>query len=274
MSFQDMVGTSGRGGSSGQVYGGGSFRNQQINNQQYDTSASALGNAKMMGASTSYALSSISEAIVQYQKNLGILSKIAESIGSKADNHTIQTQYRTQVDVIEQLGSKIEHQMSSQEDQMKRMQREEAARCRSTHVKLNRDFRQVQSTYRNLTNAVRRKQELVMAQRQDEETKARYSREGPKNSGQLQLQVQVQEEALNQQIMRERESEIKNINKSMHQVNEIFKDLAHLVDTQQTDIDKIEGQMENAHASAKSGLTQVEKANNHTSVIPQQCAIS
>jgi t-SNARE complex subunit (syntaxin) len=61
--------------------------------------------------------------------------------------------------------------------------------------------------------------------------------------------------------MREREEEIRSINRGMHQVNEIYKDLAHIVGSQQDDIDRIETQMEDAHANAESGLRQVEKAN-------------
>eukprot|EP00980_Cylindrotheca_fusiformis_P010990 scaffold2526_cov131-Cylindrotheca_fusiformis.AAC.6 len=66
---------------------------------------------------------------------------------------------------------------------------------------------------------------------------------------------------LHEEIMREREQEIRNINKGMHTVNEIYKDLAHIVGGQQEQIDQIEGQMEDARSNAESGLSQVQKAN-------------
>jgi syntaxin 7 len=66
---------------------------------------------------------------------------------------------------------------------------------------------------------------------------------------------------LAEEIMREREEEIRNINRGMHQVNEIYKDLAHIVGSQQGNIDTIESQMEDSRANAESGLRQVEKAN-------------
>lgn len=66
---------------------------------------------------------------------------------------------------------------------------------------------------------------------------------------------------LHEEIMREREQEIRNINKGMHTVNEIYKDLAHIVGGQQEQIDQIEGQMEDARNNAESGLSQVQKAN-------------
>jgi t-SNARE complex subunit (syntaxin) len=44
------------------------------------------------------------------------------------------------------------------------------------------------------------------------------------------------------------------------QVNEIFRDLAQIVNKQQEDIDTIEQNVEQSHKAAKSGLDQVEKA--------------
>ena len=71
--------------------------------------------------------------------------------------------------------------------------------------------------------------------------------------------------------MREREEEIKNIHKGMHQVNEIYKDLAHLVDNQQEGIDQIETQMENTKENTATGLKHIEKANESSQ---SQCTIS
>ena len=68
---------------------------------------------------------------------------------------------------------------------------------------------------------------------------------------------------LHEEIMREREQEIRNINKGMHTVNEIYKDLAHIVGSQQEQIDQIETQMEDARGNAESGLQQVQKANDN-----------
>ncbi len=62
--------------------------------------------------------------------------------------------------------------------------------------------------------------------------------------------------------MREREEEIRNINKGMHTVNEIYKDLAHIVGSQQEQIDQIENQMEDARNNAEAGLVQVQKGND------------
>jgi len=72
--------------------------------------------------------------------------------------------------------------------------------------------------------------------------------------------------------MREREAEIRNINKGMHQVNEIYKDLAHIVGSQQENVDAIESQTEESKANAEQGLKQIEKANEKYG--NGQCVIS
>lgn len=77
---------------------------------------------------------------------------------------------------------------------------------------------------------------------------------------------------LAEEIMREREEEIRKINRGMHQVNEIYKDLAHIVGSQQEQVDNIETQMEESRANAESGLSQIEKANDKYG--SSQCTIS
>jgi t-SNARE complex subunit (syntaxin) len=72
--------------------------------------------------------------------------------------------------------------------------------------------------------------------------------------------------------MREREAEIRNINRGMHQVNEIYKDLAHIVGSQQEQVNQIETQMEESRNNAESGLEQVQKANDKYG--QSQCIIS
>jgi uncharacterized membrane protein YdfJ with MMPL/SSD domain len=90
---------------------------------------------------------------------------------------------------------------------------------------------------------------------------------------QQQIQLQLQQDRLNEEIMREREEEIRKINHGMHQVNEIYKDLAHIVGQQQEQVDQIEDKMEDARNTAQSGLDQVHQANEKYGN-SSQCIIS
>ncbi len=61
------------------------------------------------------------------------------------------------------------------------------------------------------------------------------------------------EDTYNTQVMKEREAEILKINQQMHTVNEIYQDLAGIVDGQQELIDQIDEQIELSNTYAKQG---------------------
>mmetsp|Transcript_8061 Transcript_8061/g.11097 ORF Transcript_8061/g.11097 Transcript_8061/m.11097 type:complete len:274 (-) Transcript_8061:425-1246(-) len=218
----------------------------------------------------------VSDGILQYQRNVGLLEKMTKKIGSREDGAVFDTQYKLQVDVINQLGQKIERQLRTQENAMVSMSRSEATRSRATHMKLTKDFRRVEATFKNLQLEVRRKKAVAdAAQRErEEEEHRRLQEEGGagQTESERRMQMQLQQDRLNEEIMREREAEIRNINQGMHQVNEIYKDLAHIVGEQQEQIDTIETQMDDANATADRGLKQIEKANDKSS--ESACVIS
>jgi hypothetical protein len=54
--------------------------------------------------------------------------------------------------------------------------------------------------------------------------------------------------------MREREEELERMNKSMHQVNDIYKDLAALVEGQQADIDRLEDDVQYSRANVEAAV--------------------
>jgi len=206
----------------------------------------------------------LSESILQYQRNVGLLEKINRQIGTKADGPVLQTQFRVQVDVIKQLGSKMDTQIKTIESSFA------TAASRATYVKLNRDYQRVVSTFKSLQLEAKRRWDFIEAQRREREEEAkRKGIEEEVEDGQR-VQMTEYQDRIQEDLIREREAEIRNINKGMHQVNEIYKDLAHLVGNQQEDIDTIEVNMQEATDSAKEGLHHVEKANSSQS----NCTIS
>eukprot|EP00523_Entomoneis_sp_CCMP467_P004290 CAMPEP_0168753234 /NCGR_PEP_ID=MMETSP0724-20121128/18822_1 /TAXON_ID=265536 /ORGANISM="Amphiprora sp., Strain CCMP467" /LENGTH=250 /DNA_ID=CAMNT_0008801559 /DNA_START=324 /DNA_END=1076 /DNA_ORIENTATION=- len=208
-------------------------------------------------------LNQISESLLQYQRNVGILDKIVHSLmatsknntPSSADRQELELQYQAQCDVISQLGSKVHKLIHDQ-------QLTATPQVKQTLVKLERDFERVQKQATALQVSVTR-----MREQQQQQGNNSNSDNGEGTTAyeqyQQQMQVQLQEDRLAEQIMREREDEIRNINRGMHQVNEIYKDLAHIVESQQEQVDAIETQMEDSRANAEAGLTQIEKANDN-----------
>jgi hypothetical protein len=61
--------------------------------------------------------------------------------------------------------------------------------------------------------------------------------------------------------MRGRKEEIRGINGRMHQVNETYKRLTHVLGSLQEQIDHVEMQMDESKENAKNELAHVVKAN-------------
>jgi len=182
----------------------------------------------------------------------------------------LDTQLRVQIDVIKQLGSRIEKQLNEQEKNLPTLSRTEAAKNRAGLVKLRRDYQHVQSRFKNLCLTTKQKKEFAIAQ-QREKTEQVESRNAESESLKLQIQQQIEQDKVAEQIMKERHEEIIQINQGMRQVNDIYKDLANIVGSQQEDIDQIDNQMEESKEHAAAGLKQVEEANIKAD---QNCVIS
>lgn len=185
-------------------------------------------------------------------------------------------QYDAQVDVIGLLEQKVSTQLQQQYQQSTVGGSNINPQRATIIVKLKRDYERVQNQAKSLQeSAIVKIKEIRMATSNTNHNKniggghqqhqfgdqQNMSPEALEQQQQLQIQMQIQEDRLAEEIMREREEEIRNINRGMHQVNEIYKDLANIVGEQQHHIDTIETQMDDARANAQAGLKQVEKAN-------------
>lgn len=252
---------------------------QQQQQQRVATSSPSSGNS---GGNT-IKLDTISESLLQYQRNVDILSRIVRSISANnilnPNNSELCTQYEAQLDVLGQLEQRVQNQL---QQLLKQTTAGPAANPQIVTVatKLKRDFERVQAQSKSLQdaaipkiNAIKdsKNQSLNISKNLSHTAGLDQSPEAVMAEHHRLIQLQMQEDRLAEEIMREREEEIRNINRGMHQVNEIYKDLAHIVGEQQDHIDKIETQMDDARANAEAGLSQVEKANEKYG--QSQCAL-
>mmetsp|Transcript_46253 Transcript_46253/g.46941 ORF Transcript_46253/g.46941 Transcript_46253/m.46941 type:complete len:295 (-) Transcript_46253:420-1304(-) len=191
-------------------------------------------------------------------------------------NNSTIIRYKAQSDVLRELESRLKQQMKGQRARLGN-QSSTASSTTNAHkqalLKLERDFERVQSTVVATKSKVTKQQKQYQqrgaaasaARQQQEEVDAANNANNHPNSAQQKLQQQqlvLQQDRLQEEIMKEREAEIRQINKGMHQVNEIYKDLAHIVGEQQEMVDGIETKMEDTKTSAQAGLEQISKAND------------
>lgn len=71
---------------------------------------------------------------------------------------------------------------------------------------------------------------------------------------------QMNEDSFCDLIMKERSTEMVEINEKMHKVNDIYKDLATLISDQQVLIDNIDKNIDDANAYTKDGVEQIDEA--------------
>mmetsp|Transcript_96642 Transcript_96642/g.278998 ORF Transcript_96642/g.278998 Transcript_96642/m.278998 type:complete len:265 (-) Transcript_96642:193-987(-) len=235
--------------------------------------SSAPSSSSGWGGSGKTSVTQISEELLQYQRNVGILEKIAQQLltttssTQKSQREELEQQYNVQLDVLRQLEQKVKNLILAQRKQSNNNSNAQ------TLLKLERDFERVQGLAQSAKAKVGRQQKQLQ-QRNNNLTPA-MEENAAANALQLEqerFQLQIQQDKLHEDIMREREEEIRNINKGMHTVNEIYKDLAHIVGSQQDQVDQIETQMEDARNNAESGLEQVQKANDRYN--DSNCTIS
>lgn len=95
------------------------------------------------------------------------------------------------MDVLKQLGEKLEKQLQQQEAQLESLPRNEAAKKRATHIKLSRDFRRVEATFKNVQLETRRKRARIQEQRIQAEQQSRV--DGGEADHELQQQLEQED---------------------------------------------------------------------------------
>lgn len=85
------------------------------------------------------------------------------AIAKHTDGGDLVRRYNLQIDVINQLGQRIENQFRSLETKLTSLPRSEASSLRTTHVKLNRDYRLVEQRFKNVQLDAKRRRGLAEA---------------------------------------------------------------------------------------------------------------
>ena len=128
------------------------------------------------------------------------------------------------MDVIKQLATKIETTLEELEQKLQTMPRTEASKNRATQIKLTRDYHYVQTKFKNIQLEAKQKRSQAEMKRRAEAAERDRQREVDMDAtNNKRLQMQLQDDKVTEEIMREREEEVRKINQGMHQVNEIYK---------------------------------------------------
>lgn len=141
-----------------------------------------------------------------------------------------------------------------------------------TQGKLNQEFRASLTEFQVLQRqAIEKQRASATAARTALEQEEANSGSSPTAGGQQQLQQQQQEPRLAEQsevdfqetLIIERESEIRNIEQSVGELNELFRDVAHMVHEQGQSLDIISDNVTQTRDDTRNADQQLRTASRH-----------
>lgn len=120
----------------------------------------------------------------------------------------------------------------------------------------------------SLTEFQRLQQQAIDKQRASAAAAREAIEEAPQSQQQQQLQLQQSqanqsEVDFQESLIIEREAEIRNIEQSVGELNELFRDVAHMVREQGEQLDTIEGNVVDTRDHTKNAAQQLNTASRH-----------
>ena len=146
-----------------------------------------------------------------------------------------------------------------------------------TQQKLSREFQASGTEFQSLQRQALEKQRASASAARsglDPTSEGTRYTDDPSGEGQQQQQVQEQEQEqlrlasqdevdFQESLIIERESEIRNIEQSVGELNELFRDVAHIVHEQGGDLDTIAGNVQNVTQDTRHADLELRSANRY-----------
>ena len=141
-----------------------------------------------------------------------------------------------------------------------------------TQQKLSREFQASGTEFQSIQRlAIEKERASATAARtalDPNDTSAPYSDSPSKQQSQLQEQDQLRlasqdEVDFQESLIVERESEIRNIEQSVGELNELFRDVAHIVHEQGAQLDTIDGNVQNVATDTRHADLELRSANRY-----------
>ncbi|XP_031559738.1 syntaxin-7-like [Actinia tenebrosa] len=208
---------------------------------------------------------SVSSNIFQINSNTSALERILRQISTGRDEVPQEKIHR-----LQQGTNKLATQTTNLLKSMSSLCGS-SRQLRIQHERLKEEFRESVSRYYSAQNKIAEQEKLIVKsasikQRQErtagdfESDKMRLVDDESKREADQQLLQQI---AVDEAIMYEREDRIRQIESDILDINEIFRDLAGMVYEQGEMIDSIEGNVEKAHDNVSTANIQLEKASKY-----------
>ncbi len=178
----------------------------------------------------------------------------------------------TQIQDIQKMETRLRNQLETQVKGLDQLPRTEIAQKRIALGKLSKDFERVKQlavVTIGESQSIKVDHSLVGAKTNGSDIaagdgtsvfRADQGRRKDGNGQNMQFQQQIQGQQVDDLIAEERERDIKKMNQDLQLVNEMFKDMAEIVEKQNPHIEQIAETTKESHERSQAGLEQVQQA--------------
>lgn len=266
--------------------------------------------AAVSGRKSSNALTSLSNELKELQSSFVRLKDVVSKIQRKPISSVMKASIDEELKRLRMMESRMKNQTDIQQKKLETLPRAEIAQRRVALGKLTKDFERIKLGLNQLSQeTLRLRVDDAMAEANGTtdalgsglglgsgsvamgagsvsrvgNTNSVFRMDGTSNeeardtgrsnnndAGRVQFQQVIKGEQIDDLLAEEREKEILKMNQDLKMVNEMFKDMAEIVQDQNGMIQQVSETTENANSRAKEGLRQVEQAAGYQS----SCTIS
>jgi len=208
--------------------------------------------------------SKLSDDLFALTRNVARLSAEVGKLGTKHETARVRERVKTTVeetsDTFKEIGEGVK-KITTWPDV--------GPSQKFTQSKLQREFRASLSEFQQLQKAALEKEKAsAQAARAaldaQSPSEARSGGEFGQQQEQEQLRLANQDEVdFQESLIIERESEIRNIEQSVGELNELFRDVAHMVHEQGAQLDIIEENVEVTHDASQGAHVNLKQASNY-----------
>ena len=281
MAFNDME--------SGNPFGGSDFNESSSNNLKTLLISTTTDGYKM-------AITTLAKSLGTFQQHIDKASHLSKRVGTNRDNQHIRDQIHNHIDQGRSLTSTITVQLKDFLRFVSEVSGSERSKRRSQHKKLVKDFQQQVAGFETVAREfLQREQEFRRRLSSDANDPEGHQRGfsafdtgnewgslggggggggGYQNTGDEEPAMTQEEKAAHQQLVQqelnvneamiqERKEEMVHVHENISLVNDIFKDLAGMVEDQGEQIEQIRGDLQFANKKTEAGVQELNKANDY-----------
>jgi t-SNARE complex subunit (syntaxin) len=217
----------------------------------------------------------LGDSLQRLQRNVMSLKEKITDMRKREVNMTAKKDLDKQIQEIRQFEGQLKNQLDGEMRQLDQLPRTSVAQKRIALGKLMKDFDRVKLTLNAIVgeSATIKVAAPTSSSSSSSSSSSKGSGKNPFddeegtnfNSRQPRLIQTLQGKEVDEAIVRERERDLRKINRDLQLVNEMFKDMAEIVDKQAVMVNEVVVQTEKSHEKAKTGLAHVQKAANNQS---------